>query len=547
VKNAAQTDVATSAVPSPSLVNTSLTCNSGVAPQQSPSKPALWAAWGVAAARSPSPLTATHTVVNGGVASSSFRVSCEDMALPLPTGPQPAPIPHPANVSTAEGPAAVGSEEIEMTKDPGQVQTAKQNSCSSGHAPSSVLQPLVAADAEVLIQLRQALDQISELNVNQRAALAREMELQRDTAALRAHLQNELATLQAREAELQETVVHFADLQSAPQGWKRREAELLGVVAAQARTEESHRNTIISLGLREEKLTQERDALARFVEELQTANEVASQHDANSARATALALQARDAGVTVLQAREAELHQARARVLELENIQRTAQAREAQLKQENMQFRQHAEQARAEQTADREVARLQSERDSATAARDAALVTAAAAAHSLSGAPTQLQRVSELEHDMQQFAHDYELQRQDRDAQREVASAARRRLLEVQRSARDDKKVYEEQLRELQREAETLREQLHSRDNVILEATQSELLSAQKDKAALREELQNAEQRVKKSEGQRAAVDARLRKQNAALSSQNAVLVSEKDTLQQRLDRLTAEMQRPAS
>jgi chromosome segregation ATPase len=88
---------------------------------------------------------------------------------------------------------------------------------------------------------------------------------------------------------------------------------------------------------------------------------------------------------------------------------------------------------------------------------------------------------------------------------------------------------------------------LHSRDNVILEATQVELLSAQKDKAALREELQNAEQRVKKSEGQRAAVNARLRKQNAALSSQNAVLVSEKDTLQQRLDRLTAEMQRPAS
>jgi chromosome segregation ATPase len=103
-----------------------------------------------------------------------------------------------------------------------------------------------------LVQLRQALDQISELNVNQRAAQAREMELQRDTAALRAQLQNELATLQAREAALQETV---AELQSAPSGWKRREAELLGVLAAQARTEESHRNTIISLGLREEKLT----------------------------------------------------------------------------------------------------------------------------------------------------------------------------------------------------------------------------------------------------------------------------------------------------
>jgi chromosome segregation ATPase len=403
VENAAQTNVATSAVPSPSLVNTSLTSNSGIAPQQSPSKPALWAAWGVAAARSPSPLTATHTVVNGGVANSSFRVSCEDMALPLPTGPQPAPIPHPANVSTAESPAAAGSEEIEVTKNPDQVQTAKQNSCSSGHAPSSVLQPLVAADAEVSVQLRQALDQISELNVNQRAAQTREMELQRDAAALRAQLHSGLATLQAREAELQGKVVRFAELQSAPQGWKRREAELL------------------------------------------------------------------------------------------------------------------------------------------------ALVTAAATAQAASGAPNQLQRVSELEHDMQQLAHDYELQRQDRDAQRELASAARRRLLEVQRSARDDKKAYEEQLRELQREAETLREQLHSRDNVILEATQVELLSAQKDKAALREELQNAEQRVKKSEGQRAAVNARLRKQNAALSSQNAVLVSEKDTLQQRLDRLTAEMQRPAS
>jgi chromosome segregation ATPase len=349
----------------------------------------------VAAARSPSPLTATYSVVNGGVASSSFRVSCEDTALPLPTGPQPARTPHPANVSTAEGPAAAVSEEIEMT--------AKQNSCSSGHAPSSVLQPLVAADAEVLVQLRQALDQISELNVNQRAAQGREMELQRDTAALRAQLHSGLATLQAREAELQEKVVRFAELQSAPQGWKRREAELL------------------------------------------------------------------------------------------------------------------------------------------------ALVTAAATAQAASGAPNQLQRVSELEHDMQQLANDYELQRQDRDAQRELASAARRRLLEVQRSARDDKKACEEQLRELQREAETLREQLHSRDNVILEATQVELLSAQKDKAALREELQNAEQRVKKSEGQRAAVNARLRKQNAALSSQNAVLVSEKDTLQQRLDRLTAEMQRPAS
>jgi chromosome segregation ATPase len=545
--------VATSGVPAPSHQNAPLTAISGVAPQQSPSKPvSLWAAWRETPASS---LTATEivAVVTSGIANIPARVSCADLALPLPAPPQPAPVPLSATARTGEGRAAEGSLAAPVRMDHGERQEAEawagkvaahvdervrvldtvvtrpENSCSSNHAPSYVLQPLVAADAEVLVQLRQALGQISELMISQRAAQAREMELQRDTAALRAQLHNGQATLQAREAALQQAEAHIAELRNAQQAWQQREAQFLGVSSALAHSEESRRSMKNSMNVLEAKLAQEKGAFMRLqrhyqqnLAELQAVKKTAGEPDSDGANEARAALPAKDACTSVSQT---ELQQATRRISELERAEHTIKARETHLTQENVELRQRAEQTRVVlQTANHEVARLQSQ--SAHAAWDAALATVAVGAQTTPVTQTQLQRVRELEDQVQQLKHALELLRNDRDVQLQ--------------GAENSMMAHEEQLQKLYQEAEARRDELRTREKAIvtlttdqvraneergvaarqateLKETHALLCTAQTEISSLKGKLQDEQQRLADARKARIESERRLNKQIADL------------------------------
>jgi hypothetical protein len=544
--------------------------------------------------------------VNSGSPSIPTRVSLENMAPLSLVAAQPAPTSHTAIAGAAEGPvAAILQAANEGTSGSGagpsntrpstsealsqaherirtlETQVRRLEMCfDSDNVPPAVLQTPVAAPSEVVSQLRQARD-ISELESYQQTGQARETKLEKENAALRAQLQAEETTQRAREASLQQAEAHIAELRSAQQAWQQREAELVRVnadncaqaEAARLRMIESHREIMskMTAGImstttaREPPSSQDRGmALTRVQQilvELQTAKQKLTQQQITCANETLLAAQARDAAVSCLHARERELQQAKLRVTELENAQSLREARELTLTEEKETLAKYLQKSLAElRTAKDEVTRLQGEVDDANAAGDAA-GAAAAAPLATPGGFTEMKGVDELQRQVQQLAHDHELQRQALDLQRELASAAQQGLRGAKRRLQDTEKAHQEQVRKMQREAETLREQLRSRDNVVhtlttdlatvrgelataraeangLEEAHAQLSAAQAEVGSLRGLLNVERQRVVNMEAQRAASDARWKKRNAEL-------VSEQATLQQRLDRLTAEMQRP--
>jgi DNA repair exonuclease SbcCD ATPase subunit len=573
--------------------------------QSAPSKPVLWAAWRDAPVQSSSASTVTTAAVatasvNSGSPSIPTRVSLENMAPLYLVAAQPAPTSHTAIAGAAEGPVAARlqaanegksgsgagpsktrpstSEALSLAQErirTLETQVKRLEMCfDSDNVPPAVLQTPVAAHSEVVAQLRQARDRISELESYQQTGQARETELGQENSALRVQLQARETTQRACEAALQQVEAHIAELRSAQQVWQQREAELVRVnadncaqaEAARLRMIESHREIMSKTTAREPPSSQDRGMAANRVQqilvELQAAKQKLSQEQITYANEAMLAAQARDAAVSSLHSRERELQQAKLRVTELENAQSLGDARELTLTEEKETLAKYLQKSLAElRTAKDDVTRLQGKVDVANASRDAAGAAAAAPLATPDGL-TEMKGVDELQRQVQQMAHDYELQRQALDLQRELASAAQQGLRGAKRRLQDSEKAHQERVRELQREAETLREQLHSRRNVALtlttdlatvrgelataraeanglEGAHAQLSAAQAEVGSLRGLLNVERQRVVNMEAQRAASDARWKKRNAEL-------VSEKATLQQRLDRLTAEMQRPA-
>jgi chromosome segregation ATPase len=533
-----------------------------------PSKPKLWGAWPEAPVQSfsapPVPSAAAVTNVNRGSPSIPARVSCADLTLPSYAEPQPALLPRTAIAGTAEGSAAAGSRVVEVPTtghrdgSTAEAQTSKTTELSeareeirtlkaqlkrlemcfdSDNVPPLILKQPVAAQSEVVAQLRQARDRISELENYQQTGQMRETELERDNAALRAQLQDREDALQARVASLQQAEARNAELQNAQQAWQQREAQL----------------------------SQERDTLAKRViqtqDELLAARQTLNERQPTGTNDVQSALQARDAAVSHLQARDAELQQAKVRISELESARHDVKARAAELTQEKETLARDVQKAQAElHAANEEVARLQGEVDSARVERAAAAT--AAAAHVAPDTLALRQHISELEREVPQLRHDKELLLQALDGERELASAALKGLREAKRSHQDSEVAHKEQVQKLQQEAEALGEELRTCKETIvslstdlitvkgelataraeasgLDEAHAKLRASQAEIATLKDQRQYAEQRIKNMEAQRTAAERKL-------ENEKAVLFSEKVALQQRLDKLTADMQRPA-
>jgi hypothetical protein len=439
--------------------------------QSAPSKPVLWAAWRDAPVQSSSASTVTTAAVatasvNSGSPSIPTRVSLENMAPLYLVAAQPAPTSHTAIAGAAEGPVAARlqaanegksgsgagpsktrpstSEALSLAQErirTLETQVKRLEMCfDSDNVPPAVLQTPVAAHSEVVAQLRQARDRISELESYQQTGQARETELGQENSALRVQLQARETTQRACEAALQQVEAHIAELRSAQQVWQQREAELVRVnadncaqaEAARLRMIESHREIMSKTTAREPPSSQDRGMAANRVQqilvELQAAKQKLSQEQITYANEAMLAAQARDAAVSSLHSRERELQQAKLRVTELENAQSLGDARELTLTEEKETLAKYLQKSLAElRTAKDDVTRLQGKVDVANASRDAAGAAAAAPLATPDGL-TEMKGVDELQRQVQQMAHDYELQRQALDLQRELASAAQQGL-----------------------------------------------------------------------------------------------------------------------